>query len=99
MSTPFKDRQYQTEAVGSIWEYFRTHVTGNPIIAMPTGSGKTIVNARFLQSVFWSYPFQRIMLLTHVKELIQQNYDKLVSLWPDAPVGIYSDGLGQKNSR
>lgn len=96
---PFKDRQYQTEAVQSIWGYFETHVTGNPIIAMPTGSGKTIVNARFLQSVFWSYPFQRIMLLTHVKELIQQNYDKLVSLWPDAPVGIYSDGLGQKNSR
>jgi DNA repair protein RadD len=95
----FKDRQYQTEAVQSIWTYFETHLTGNPIIAMPTGSGKTIVNARFLQSVFRSYPFQKIMLLTHVKELIQQNYEKLVALWPDAPVGIYSDGLGQKNSR
>ena len=45
------------------------------------------------------FPFQKVMLLTHVKELIQQNYDKLVVLWPDAPVGIYSDGLGQKESR
>jgi len=97
--SPFVDREYQTEAVQSIWAYFATHKTGNPIIAMPTGSGKTIVNARFLQGVYWIFPFQRIMLLTHVKELIQQNYNKLVALWPDSPVGIYSDGLGQKNPR
>ena len=96
---PFKDRQYQTEAVASIWQYFQTHATGNPIIAMPTGSGKTIVNARFLEGIYKMFPFQKVMLLTHVKELIQQNYDKLVALWPDAPVGIYSDGLGQKESR
>ena len=96
---PFKDRQYQTEAVASIWQYFQTHPTGNPIIAMPTGSGKTIVNARFLEGIYKMFPFQKVMLLTHVKELIQQNYDKLVALWPDAPVGIYSDGLGQKESR
>lgn len=95
----FIDRQYQTEAVQSIWTYFETHKTGNPIIAMPTGSGKTIVNARFLREIYRKFPFQRVMLLTHVKELIQQNYDKLIASWPDAPVGIYSDGLGQKNSR
>jgi len=99
MKKPFTDRQYQTEAVQSIWTYFETHATGNPIIAMPTGSGKTIVNARFLREVFKKFPFQKIMLLTHVKELIEQNYDKLLILWRDAPVGIYSDGLGQKNSR
>jgi len=99
MKKPFTDRQYQTEAVQSIWAYFETHTTGNPIIAMPTGSGKTIVNARFLEEIFRRFPFQKVMLLTHVKELIQQNYDKLLVLWPDSPVGIYSDGLGQKNSR
>ena len=97
--SPFKDRQYQTEAVQSIWTYFATNVTGNPILAMPTGSGKTIVNARFLEGVFKQFPYQRVMLLTHVKELIQQNYDKLLQLWSDAPVGIYSDGLGSKNPR
>ena len=96
---PFIDRQYQTEAVNSIWAYFETHSIGNPILAMPTGSGKTIVNARFLEGIFKNFPFQKVMLLTHVKELIQQNFEKLIALWPDAPVGIYSDGLGQKNSR
>jgi DNA repair protein RadD len=37
------------------------------------------------------------MLLTHVKELIQQNYEKLLALWPFCPAGIYSAGLGEKN--
>jgi len=92
----FQDRPYQTEAVGSIWNYFREY-EGNPLIAMPTGTGKSVVIARFLQSVFQQYPTQRIMLLTHVKELIQQNYEKLMMLWPFCPAGIYSAGLGEKN--
>jgi len=89
------DRQFQTEAVESIWRYFRTK-SGNPILALPTGSGKSVVIARFLQSVFAIYPHQKVLILTHRKELIQQNYEKLLTVWPFAPAGIYSDGLGQK---
>ncbi len=93
----FQDRPYQTEAVQSIWTYFQTN-TGNPLVAMPTGTGKSVVIARFLQGVFIPYPTQRIMLLTHVKELIAQNYEKLMMLWPFCPAGIYSAGLGEKNA-
>lgn len=89
------DRPYQTEAVAAIWNYFRTH-SGNPLVAMPTGTGKSIVIARFLQSVFSAYPSQRVMVLTHVKELIEQNFSKLMSLWEFAPAGIYSAGLNRK---
>lgn len=90
-----RDRDYQIQAVDSIWDYFREHSVGNPIIAMPTGTGKSIVIARFLQSVFSAYPTQKIMILTHVKELIQQNYEKLMMVWQFAPAGIYSAGLKQ----
>lgn len=93
----FQDRQYQTEAVDATWNYFRTHPTGNPLVAMPTGTGKSVVIARFLQSVMHQFGGQRIIVLTHVKELIQQNYEKLMSLWPFAPAGIYSAGLNQRN--
>lgn len=93
----FQDRPYQTEAEGSIWAYFATNA-GNPLIAMPTGTGKSVVIARFLQHVYRRYPQQRVILLTHVKELIQQNYEKLLMMWPFAPAGIYSAGLGEKNS-
>lgn len=93
----FQDRPYQTEAVQSIWTYFQTK-TGNPLVAMPTGTGKSVVIARFLQTVFRAFPMQRILLLTHVKELIQQNFEKLMILWSNAPAGIYSAGLGIKNA-
>lgn len=89
------DRSYQVEAVRSIWDYF-THYTGNPVLAMPTGTGKSIVIARLLQSVYSAYPNQKVLILTHVKELIEQNYEKLMMCWPFAPAGIYSAGLNQK---
>lgn len=90
------DRSYQTEAVSSLWTYFETHSSGNPLVAMPTGTGKSVVIARFLQSVFSRFPNQKVLVLTHVKELIQQNYEKLMTAWPFAPAGIYSAGLNQK---
>lgn len=89
-------RSYQTEAVASIYSYFG-HKSGNPVIAMPTGTGKSVVIAMFLQSVFQNYPNQRVMILTHVKELIQQNYEKLMMLWPFAPAGVYSAGLNRRD--
>lgn len=88
-------RPYQLEAVQSIWDYFGEK-TGNPVIALPTGTGKSVILAMFLESIYKSYPNQRVMMLTHVKELIVQNAEKLLSLWPTAPVGIYSSGLGKK---
>lgn len=87
---------YQDEAVNSIFDYYEHGGKGNPVVAMPTGTGKSIVIALLIQRIFQRYPFQRVMMLTHVKELIAQNCEKLETLWPAAPVGIYSAGLGQK---
>lgn len=92
------DRPYQTEAVHSFYNYFQKK-SGNPLIAMPTGTGKSIVLARIIESVYRYYPNQRVMMLTHVKELIEQNFSKLLSVWPQAPAGIYSAGLGKKESQ
>lgn len=88
-------RDYQILAAQSIWDYFASN-GGNPLVVMPTGTGKSHVIAEFLQSVFRYFPGQRIMCVTHVKELIQQDYNKLVDAWPNAPVGIYSSGLGRR---
>ena len=90
-------RSYQVEAVQSVYQYFQSN-SGNPVLALPTGTGKSVVIAMLLQSMFHMYGAQKVMVLTHVKELIQQNYDKLMSLWPAAPAGIYSAGLGKKEA-
>lgn len=88
-------RSYQIEAVNSLFDYF-SRSRGNPLLALPTGTGKSVVIAMFLQAAFYHYPSQRVMVLTHVKELIQQNYEKLMTLWPAAPAGVYSAGLNRK---
>ena len=93
----FKYRSYQREADEAIWNYFRNGGTGNPIVAMPTGTGKSIVIGGFVQGVMHSFPSQRIMMLTHVKELIEQNFEKLIKMWPSSPAGIYSAGIGRRD--
>lgn len=93
-----KPHEFQVEASDSIFTYFATHAEGNPLVAMPTGTGKSIVIACFLQRIFQVYARQRVMCLTHVKELIQQNYEKLLQLWPGAPAGINSAGLGRRDT-
>lgn len=89
-------RSYQIEAANSVTHYFEKKA-GNPVIAMPTGTGKSVVIAMFLESVFRMYHGQKILVLTHVKELIQQNYSKLLAVWPGAPAGINSAGLGKRD--
>lgn len=90
-------RWYQEEAVDRLFDYFATHTgKANPIIALPTGTGKSVVIAKFIKRVFDLYPKTVILKATHVKELIKQNKDKLLQIWPAAPVGIYSAGLNRR---
>lgn len=94
-----KPRDYQAYAIDSIFRYFEDGGMGNPLVAMPTGTGKSIVIGGFVQRALVTYPGQRIMVLTHVKELIEQNFDKLLQLWPTAPAGVYSAGLRKRESK
>lgn len=94
---PKKPRDYQEAAVTSIFRYFEES-TGNPLVALPTGTGKSLVIAEFMRQAYQLYPGQRFILATHVKELIQQDYETLIQAWPTAPAGIFSAGLGKKQS-
>jgi DNA repair protein RadD len=90
-------RPYQNLAIQSIFNYF-DHNSGNPLVAMPTGTGKSWVIALFLKIALRYAPGTRVIMLTHVKELIRQNFEKLLEAWPSAPVGIYSAGLKRRES-
>lgn len=91
-------RYYQTEADEAIFQFFRDHPDPdrNPVVAMPTGTGKAVQIAMFCKRVLTTWPGQRITMLVDSKELVAQNADKLRSLWPQAPLGIYSSGLKSK---
>lgn len=88
-------RDYQEYAIAKPFEYFKDH-TGNPLMLMPTGSGKSHVVAGIVARALGWYPQTRIVMITESKELVAQNYAKLKDVWPEAPVGIYCDGLDRK---
>lgn len=90
-------RDYQAYAIKSVFEYFKTK-TGNPVIGLPTGTGKSLVIADFIRQALAMYAKQKILIATHVKELVEQSYEELLGVWPQAPCGIYSAGLGRKDT-
>lgn len=91
-------RDYQKEGLNAIWDYFASGKTGNPLISWCTGTGKSIIPAIFIQYALNKFPNTRVLMITHVKELIEQNAEVMRIVWPNAPLGIYSAGLNQKQS-
>lgn len=89
-------RPYQQAAVTAIYNYF-AEKNGHPLVVIPTAGGKSIVLASFIQGVLQQWPDQRILVVTHVRELIAQNHAEMMGLWPEAPAGIYSAGLGRRD--
>ena len=89
-------REYQTRTIDQLYAWFSAGNTGNPCLVLPTGSGKSHIIAALCKDALQSWPETRILMLTHVRELISQNADKMRFHWPNAPMGIYSAGLRQK---
>lgn len=89
-------RYYQTAAVDSVFEYFNTK-TGNPLIVLPTATGKSLVIAAFTQKAIALYPQTRILVATHVKELVSQNFLEFYNLCPEIDAGIHSAGLKKRD--
>lgn len=88
-------RDYQQRALDQLYDWMRAN-DGNPCLELPTGAGKSHVIAAFVKGAVTEWPETKVLMLTHVKELIEQNHAKMLEHWPDAPVGIYSASIGKK---
>lgn len=89
-------REYQQRTIDRLYDWFRVGNAGNPCLVLPTGSGKSHIVAALCKDAIQSWPETRVLMLTHVMELISQNAAKMREHWPSAPLGIYSAGLGCK---
>jgi len=89
-------RDYQQRAIDQLYAWFSEHSEGHPCLELPTGSGKSHIVAALCKDALESWPGTRVLMLTHVKELIRQNAHKMLEHWPDAPLGIYSAGLNRR---
>lgn len=92
-------RWYQSEAHDAFFEYFANGGRGNPLICLPTGTGKALLIAMLCVSIMQQSAHSRVIMATDAQELVAQNVAELRTLWPSAPIGVFCDGLGQKDAR
>ena len=89
-------RPYQSEAVEAVYEHLRTK-DNNPCVVLPTGTGKSLVLAQIAKDSVEKWN-GRVLILAHVKELLEQNADKIRKLGPELKIGIYSAGLRSRDT-
>jgi superfamily II DNA or RNA helicase len=78
-------RDYQIEALRALWRYWRAG-GGNPLIELATGLGKSLLIAE-LGRRFCAHD-RRIAILSHVREIIEQDAKAILALWPEAETRI-----------
>lgn len=84
-------RDYQQHAVRAVVHYFRRQ-SEPAVLVLPTGAGKSLVIAELARLARG-----QVLVLTHVKELVEQNYLKYCSYGLDA--SIFAAGLGRKENQ
>jgi DNA repair protein RadD len=91
-------RDYQAEAAPAVFDYFRRCKGKHPLLAYPTGSGKTIVVVDIVEKILQQWAKTKIVILSHVKEIIEQDKNSLEKyLDTDISVGVNSAGLGRRD--
>ncbi|MCI0333658.1 MAG: DEAD/DEAH box helicase [Planctomycetes bacterium] len=89
-------RPYQQEAVAAVYRHLRLR-DDNPVVVIPTAGGKTPILATICRDavVRWN---GRVLVVSHVRELLEQAVDKLRQVCHELPVGIYSAGLNRRDT-
>jgi DNA repair protein RadD len=102
-----KLREYQEAAVESVFDFYskprELDTAGKPkrknaLLCLPCGTGKSLIIGELARRMFQRVPNTRLVMSTHVKDLIKNNSETLQEIWPNAPLGIYSAGLKSADS-
>lgn len=90
----YKLRDYQSEAVAVAIKHL-TKASPKPfVVQAATGAGKSLIIAEICHRLN-----EHILILQPSKEILEQNYQKLLSYDPEIDAGIYSASKGRKEVR
>lgn len=89
-------RWYQREAIDATYAYLNGHPSKNPLIVLPTGAGKTRVISTITNDCVKRKG--RVVVVSHVKELLEQCAADMGRLCGADNVGIYSAGLNSRDT-
>lgn len=89
-------RPYQEATVQAVYDHLRNR-DDNPCAVVPTAGGKTPIMATICRDAVTQWN-GRVLILAHVKELLEQTADKLRVVCPEVEFGIYSAGLKRRDT-
>jgi DNA repair protein RadD len=85
-------RPYQSRLIDRTLNHLQENPESQPLIVAPTASGKSVVVAKLCEEL-GKRSSGMTLVLTHRKELVEQNHAKLPH---HLQAGVYSAGLGKK---
>src|SRR5262249_31170186 len=89
-------RPYQEAAKQAVWGHLRAR-DDHPCVVIPTAGGKTPVIASLCKDAVQLWQ-GRVLVLAHVKELLEQAAAKLRAVCPEVPFGVYSAGVKRRDT-
>ena len=89
-------RDYQQSSVDAVYSHLRSR-DDNPCLVVPTGGGKTPIMATICRDAVEQWG-GRVLILAHVKELLEQAAATLRRVAPGLGVGVYSAGLNSRDT-
>lgn len=93
-----KPRFYQREAGDALVKTLFDTPGEQPLVAMPTGTGKSISIAYACKEIIDRVPSARLAVATHSQELVEQDAKTMSRYWQAAPYGILASGLGLRQT-
>lgn len=94
----FTLRDYQKPIAGKVFSYMRANKTKHPLVALPTGAGKTVVLSDVILNAVTNWPETNILVLSHVKEILRQDYNS-IKFHTGMDIGLYSSGLDSRQKK
>lgn len=93
----YEERWYQKEACDAALKAIEDK-NCHPIVAVPTGGGKTHIVGELIKEYLYRHPTRKIVVLSHVKEILEQDYEKITKYIPHE-IGLYSAMLKSRTIR
>ena len=85
-------RWYQEEAVN---ELIKTNCA-HPVVVAPTGSGKTLILCGFIDKCLTKNPKHNVLVLSHVEDILRQDFKAIEKYFGEDSCGLYSAGLSSR---
>jgi len=89
-----KLRYYQADAVKATMKFFQRDKGKHGIIALPTGSGKSLVIAEIIRLVQLRWK-AKVLVISHVQEILSQNKEE-IEKHTGLKVGVNSSSIGTR---